>query len=492
MSKEKAFNNWQEVIVDFFENRIIKSDLYKARKYIEEKETKIQKEKNIKKQEGLTKKIIEKQAELSQLRKDAPSTKIRDWIQSSLTQKEKNNTERIPKKIAKGSRIIKTTHVLKFTHSSASNGGILLEKKSNDFILSTASFKRKITLDLAHNNGNLISISRFLGLELNGKLIIDCILQNDFDFLMSFKENEKQLKEWQENIINLIEIEEEREIKTADKAKQLYFPLNNDLKEYHLITPLFASSLCNEVDTVINNLKYKEQAEINEYRNHKKDNKKSPQYHQSLYVDYTNLAVQNFGGEHAKNVSMLNANRSGKVYLFSTQPPTWKSQLKPPISKITVFDNYRYSANTKENIKYLVDFLQRFENIDLSIKDPKKLEWVERWVGYIIDDFLYFVSTIHTLSSGWSAEKNVKLKIEHQYLLDPYRKDEEFQANKKDTDWQVVIIADFSTWLNKQLKNQDKKFTSQSEYSKIWKKIMEQELREYSQIITADNGKNNE
>jgi CRISPR-associated protein Csy1 len=283
-----------------------------------------------------------------------------------------------------------------------------------------------------------------------------------------------------------------REIKTADKAKQLYFPLSKDLKKYHLITPLFASSLCNEVDTVINNLKYKEQAEINKYRNYKKDNQKSPKYHQSLYVDYPNLAVQNFGGEHAKNVSMLNANRSGKVYLFSTQPPTWKSQLKPPISKKSAFDNYPYQANIKENIEYLVNYLLRFEKIELSVKSPEKLKWIEKWTSCIIDDFLYFVSTINALPSSWSAEKNVKLKIEHQYLLDPYRKDETFQAGKKDTDWQVVIVADFSTWLNRQLKNQNKEFTRQKEYSEIWKKLMEQELREYAQIITADNGVNDE
>lgn len=474
MSEEKVFNNWQEVIIDFFENRISKSKLFMARRYIADQEDKIKKEKDEKKLAKLRIARDKKQKELVKLRQNAPITEIRDWIEGNYN-----------KAIAEGDRTIKATHVLKFTHSSSNPGGLLLQEKSDDLLLSTASLKRQLTLDLAHKNGAHISISRFLGLKLSGEMIIDCILRNDFIFLSPFKKDKKQFEEWKNGFSNMVET---REINTADKAKQLYFPLDNSLKEYHLITPLFASSLCNEVDTIISNLKYQEQNEINKYRNHKNDNKKSPKYHQSLYVDYPNLAVQNFGGEHAKNVSMLNANRSGKAYLFSTQPPTWPSQLKPPINKKSLFNNYRYPPNTADNIKYLVEFLLRNEAIDLSIRDPEKQKWLEKWTNYIIDDFLIFVGNIQNLPSGWSNTKGIKLKPEHRYLLDPYREDQEFQANRKNSDWQKSIVNDFSTWLNRQLKNQDKKFTPQKEYSRIWKKVMEKELREYNQTIEASIG----
>jgi len=482
MSKE--FNSWQEVIVDFFENRIenIKSSnpkigckLYKARKYIDDKKSDIEKLESIKNKTTKDEKklataknsIKEKNKELTQLRKDAPSTEIRDWLEKNYS-----------KTVKDGNETIKATHVLKFTHSSSNPGGLLFEEKSNDLLLSTASLKRKLILDLAHKDGAHISISRFFGLELNDKLIIDCILQDDFKFLNPFKKNNKQFNGWKDGFSNMVKI---REMKTADKAKQLYFPINNSVENYHLITPLFASSLCNEVDTMISNLKYKEKKEINKYRNHKKDNKKSPQYHQSLYTDYPNLAVQNFGGKHAKNVSMLNANRSGKAYLFSTQPPTWQSKLKPPTNKKSMFDTYRYSLNTSDNIKFLVEFLLRNENIDLSVRDPEKQKWLEKWTAYIVDDFWFFVGNIHTLPSGWS--KDSKLKPEHRYLLDPYKKDKEFQTSRKNADWQKIVINDFSSWLNKQLKGKDKKFTPQKEYSRTWKKVIKKELREYNQII---------
>ena len=477
MNEEKQFKNWQEVIVNFFENRISKSNLFKARKYIEDKMVEIEKiknpkeEKDIKKLEKLKTARNAKQKELLKFRQDAPATEIRDWIENNYN-----------KQIAEGNRTIKATHVLKFTHSSSNPGGLLLEEKSDDLLLSTASLKRELTLDLAHKNGAHISISRFLGLRLSKKLIIDCILQNNFEFLNPFKKDKEQFEKWKDGFSNLVEI---REMKTADKAKQLYFPLNNNLKKYHLIAPLFASSLCNEVDTIINSIKYKERKEINKYRNHKKDNKKSPKYYQSLYVDYLNLAVQNFGGEHVKNVSMLNANRSGKCYLFSTQPSTWQSQLKPPTNKKSMFDNYRYLPNTSENIKYLVAFLLRNESINLSIRAPEKQKWLEKWTANIISDFWGFVGNIYNLPSGWSNTKGIKLKVEHQYLLDPYRQDKEFQANRKDTDWQKTVVNDFSTWLNKKLKSKDKNFTPQKEYSRTWKKVMSKELREYNQTIEA-------
>lgn len=470
MSKE--FNNWQEVIIDFFENRISKSKLYKARKYIADKDIDIKKEKDVKKLETLKEAKEKKQQELRQLRKDAPETEIRVWIKNYYNKELTIKT-------------IKATHVLKFTHTSSDPGGLLLKEKSDDLLLTTSSLKRKLTLDLAHKNGADISISRFLGLQLSKEMIIDLILKDDFKFLEPFKENKEQLKKWQDGFKNLVE---ETIIRlTADKAKQLYFPIEQNTKEkYHLITPLLASSLANEVNTAITDIKYGEkQKKINECRKNKIGDKKEPKYHSNIYANFPNLAVQNFDKKHPNNVSMLNADRKGEVFLFSAQPPTWQSKLKPPISKKSLFDNYYYSINTADNIKYLVDFLLRNESVDLSIRDPEKQKWLEKWTSYIVDDFWFFVGNIHNFPSGWSNAEGTKLKLEHQYLLDPYKEDKEFQANRKETDWQKIVVNDFSTWLNKQLKNKDKKFTPQKEYSRTWKKVMEKELREYNQIIEA-------
>src|SRR3989338_8670377 len=137
MTKEtKKLETWEEVIVDFFENKVenitnepkVKCLLFNARKFIDEKSKNIEQKNDPKELEKLKKAKEEKEKELNQLRLNAPSTEIRAWIEKTST-----------KKIAEGDRIIKSTHVLRFSHSSSESTGLLLEEKSNDERLTTSS-----------------------------------------------------------------------------------------------------------------------------------------------------------------------------------------------------------------------------------------------------------------------------------------------------------------------------------------------------------------
>lgn len=473
----ESLDSWKKVIINFFEQKIAQSKLYKARDFIHKKDKDISSEKNEKKLEKLIKARKEKQNELNTLRIEAPSTEIRQWIDETSL-----------KKVAVGKRIIKATHVLRFSHSSSLSDGFLLEEKSNDTILTTSSLKKEFTYDLAHNNGALITISRFLALQLSGKLIIDLILEGKYSFFKPFSENQGQFERWSSGFDNLVE---KREIKTTDTAKQIYFPLiNSDQKlsidevKYHLMTPLFSSSLAEEVSTIIRNIKFGEEQE-NVRQQVGGANKNSPKYHAELYVDMPNLAIQKFGGAQPQNVSMLNKNRAGKCYLFSNQPPTWQSQFNPPIYKKSLFD-YFGNSHITEDINYLRDFLLRFENIGLSIKDPKRHKHLERWVNSIIDELLFYTSSIQAIPADWSTTKDIKLKVEHQYFLDPYRDNENFQNKRESTDWQSVVCNDFARWFNNKLTGQDKKFTPQAEHTRLWKKLFEAPLREDTEAIKAD------
>lgn len=168
---------WEDVILNFFEQKVQniktgqKCELFSAREYIEKKEIEIQEIDDEKKRNLAIIAKGKKQKEYEQIRKDAPSTEIREWI---------DKTSEI--NIDIGKRIIKASHVLRFTHGSAKAAGLLLETKENDLLLTTASLKQEFEIDLAHNNGALITVSRFLAQKLNGKQIIDLILNNDFFF----------------------------------------------------------------------------------------------------------------------------------------------------------------------------------------------------------------------------------------------------------------------------------------------------------------------
>jgi CRISPR-associated protein Csy1 len=498
MSKEKTFNNWQEVIVDFFERKIT-SEL---EKYIKEELKEI--DKKFKKENYFNNQELEdffntkkNKPKKSQTSIDFQEEKLKHILSlgqkptelnaEEIELKYQNKLDSITKKYTydiwfsenskKAKSVSFATHVVKLTHSKIDSPSFydsISAKKDNQ--LTTSSLKNK-SIDGAVAGNQFAPIFQFLELELNGKKLASEFADENNNILQDFVKNDNDLKKWNNGFKQSLST---KKISAHPLLKQIYFPVSN--KNYHLLCNVKSSSMAH---VIFENLLGKNEKLAKKM---KRENKYSDVVTNSFYEQ---AKISTTKSNHS-NASQLNGKRGGKINLFSTQPPTWKSQLKPPISKKSAFDNYPYQTNTKENIKYLVNYLLRFENIGLSIKNPEKRKQIEKWASCIIDDFLYFVSTINALPSSWSAEKNVKLKIEHQYLLDPYREDEKFQANKKDTDWQVVIVADFSNWLNSQLKNKDKKFTRQKEYSEIWKKLMEQELREYAQIITADNGVNDE
>ena len=277
---------------------------------------------------------------------------------------------------------------------------------------------------------------------------------------------------------------------------QIYFPLvdadkANESNEYsyHLITPLFSSSMAEEVYSRVRETKFGDiQKKISKQSNENK-------YHAHHLVTFSNLGVQKFGGAQPQNISMLNKGRTfktdpnktwGVTYLLPSQPPTWKNQLKPPVYTKSLFDERFFYQNIKEDIDYLRDFLLRFERIDLSVKNPERRKWIERWLANIIDELLFFAGSIQSLPSGWTAAEDIKLKPAHQYLLDPYRKDVAFQTVRNAADWQSVVCEDFAHWLNRRLLGKDKKFTPQHEHRRMWVTLLEQPLREHGEILDME------
>ncbi|MCG6202246.1 type I-F CRISPR-associated protein Csy1 [Psychromonas antarctica] len=463
MIEEIQNNNWRDVIILFFQTSINTSALAKANKYIEEKSAVLKAESNAQKQERLSASIEKKKLDLDILKSNP--NEIVEWLDANAI-----------KKISVGSRIIKSTHPLKFSHSSAPNDGVLVDCEDELPLLNTASISNDSkTFDMAHNNGALISISRFLALSYGGFSIYDLILENDFCFLDGFYKNKAQLKIWKSGFSELVE---KRNIKSASFTKQIYFPV--DSESYHLLAPLASSTLAESIFTKITNAKYKKRTDY-----FHEDGSLSPR----LIMPQNKNAVIRVGGNNPQNVSMLNRGRNWKLYkdskssygvfyVVSSEPPVWHSQLKAPIYKTNFFYDLSANYEVKENIQYLSDFLTRFENLQLSIKDPKRMRWVEEWVENLTDEVLVYVKNIQTLPAGWSAIEEIKLKPEHQVLLDCYRQDEDFSAMKNSSNWQTVIIQDFAVWLNNRLAEANGKFTPQDAHTKLWMKIFKANFRE--------------
>lgn len=462
---------WENEIIMFFEKNISGSMLFKAKKFIEDKDKSIEKEKDDQKLKKLITSKENKLQELNQLRKEAPHGEIHDWIEAKM----------VKRRLVVGKRSLKSTHVLKFSHSSSVGAGIDIEKDisckiSKKGVLTTENLP-DIIHDIAHSNGNLITISRFLSLTQKRKMIYDFILEDDFSFLEPFSLSEDELTRWKESISNLIE---EKQINTGLLTKQCYFPLNkNKYQNYHLLIPLFSSSMCQKIYSEVRETRFNEPNNI--------AIGKDPLYRDGVFIDFPSLAIQHFGGDYPRNISMLNANRSGQNYLFNTQPPVWQTQLTPPVHYGSMFDVPELSYACTDDIASLQKML--INSLDVY-KRPEVMKGLENWCKSVANEVLTYVSQIQHIESGWSKGSRLsKQAISHCYLLDLYRDDEAFLSGRKNSDWQKTVSGHFARWLNQKLAGKDKQFTPQAEHRKIWQRIFADKLRDYMDIVLIEEGK---
>lgn len=366
------------------------------------------------------------------------------------------------------------THVAKLTHPS-------IKKASSFFVpntrptgkyLDTSSLRRPI-FDDAVDNAAYTPVSSFLKLKVKERTIADHISANDPIPFRWVTNDENLLEEWAHKFSESFKT---KNPKSHFLSKQIYFPIGlvseeSNQFEYHLLCNVKSSSLAHAFFNVLS-APYEEPN--NSYQ-------KAPFI---IFPGKAKIAVTASKKAHA-NVSPLNIKRDGEFYLLSTQPPSWQRQRKPPLNKRSLFDHF-YTSRANEEIKSLRGFLLLFERIDLSIKDPKKKKKIDGWVNQIIEEVMIYATSIQNLPAGWSNTENIRLKLAHQYFLDPYRDDEPFQKARQAADWQTVICADFANWLNGRLKGKDKQFTPQSNHTRMWKKLMEKQLREQAQAIDWD------
>lgn len=358
------------------------------------------------------------------------------------------------------------THVTKLTHSVIDSPSFFnaFETTKNAH-LSTSSLTN-VVIDGAVKGMQYSPVYQFLDLKFNNKKLVSEFGNLETDLLESFAKNKEQMQDWNQGFSAATS---EGKPKAHFLLKQTYFPINKDKPSprYHL--------LCNVVSSS------KAQALYEFSRRNSKDAfkiKSSNKYSNETYFNFPNRASISITASNHGNASQLNNKRGGRLGLFSCQPPVWHSQLKPPIYSRSFFYELSRNYEVKENIQYLADFLTRFENLQLSIKDPKRMRWVEQWIANLADEVLVYVKSIQALPAGWSAKKEVKLKSEHQVLLDCYRQDEDFSSMKSSSDWQAVIIQDFAAWLNNRLIKVNEKFTPQDAHTKLWMKIFKANLRE--------------
>lgn len=231
-------------------------------------------------------------------------------------------------------------------------------------------------------------------------------------------------------------------------AKQLYWLIGNDPHDdagYHLLAPLYASSLAHSVYQTVQDDRFSEQAKA------AREAKKAGVFSERPVREYPQLAVQQLGGTNPQNISQLNSERRGNNFLLASLPPTWRSvDLKPLLGADSMFHRYSRRDEVKRLLKALLAFLKSHPARNVETRERRA-----EWVNALIDEFLQLSAELRSLPPGWSQTPACHLGGAQKHWLDPDGVARACAASSQPlpTDSPEQISTAFANWLNAQLRD---------------------------------------
>ena len=360
-------------------------------------------------------------------------------------------------------QIRRVTHAIKYSHPDAKGSSLFSidNPAAGENLVGTHSLAEPVA-DVV-GNAAALDVYKFLRQEINGTTLLE-LARSDSDVLLEAFGGDDDARDWMKSFADIDNL---GETPASHKlAKQTYWLVDEDA--YHLLAPLFPSSLVQYQYERIHHDRFSEETKAaREARG-----KNAPHAHG--YREYPNLAIVKFGGTKPQNISQLNSERHGEAWLLPSLPPEWKNTgLKPPCRVETIFGRWIISFRLiREPVQILGKFLRKTDHNNVATRNTRA-----ELTHQIIDEVLMLAVRIQQLPSGWSADPECRLSQAEQFWLDPGRADEdgEFRATRAATDWRNAVTDSFARWLNLQL-NSDEAPMADAERDH-WRKELNDELR---------------
>lgn len=294
-------------------------------------------------------------------------------------------------------------------------------------------------------NAAALDVYKLLKLKLGELSLLDALLADDADALAALSDDAEEAAAWAEAFRALVQ---PRGTATSHTfAKQLYWLAEDDPLDdthYHLLAPLYASSLAHRVFQTLNEDRFGEAAKA--ARQARRDNAEHPHG----YAEYPSLAVQKLGGTKPQNISQLNSERGGNNYLLGSLPPQWKSRgILAPLSTDSVFPRFGRSPSVRKTIRELRSFLESDPPPTMETRNQR-----DAFIDALLDELVSFAAELQqALPQGWTLDEDCELVREEQLWLDPHRTEEDtaFRSDWEWMDWPSQIGKRFGNWLNNQL-----------------------------------------
>ena len=337
-------------------------------------------------------------------------------------------------------QIQRVTHALKFTHPKARGSSLSSTGNPHAGPLEVGTHTLGTTLPAdVVGDAAALDVYKFLNLTIDGHSLLQLAEARNPALAAAFSADGLEAETWMAAFATL---PEPNGAPASHKlAKQLYWPLEDG--GYHLLAPLFPTSLVHVVWAGIRQDRFSDEAKAARAAHREK------RPHAHGYREYPDMAIQNFGGTKPQNISQLNSERYGENWLLCSAPPIWQSvPVSPPLYMDSVFAR-RFGRRTevRQLTRALRKFLEKAAGADSNIRiRNKRAELVDE----ITDELFQFAAEIQDMEAGWSARPECRLNAAEQCWLDPQRAevDEEFAGRYRCGDWQAEIGLRFGNWLN--------------------------------------------
>ncbi|MDE5833466.1 MAG: type I-F CRISPR-associated protein Csy1, partial [Desulfovibrio sp.] len=330
------------------------------------------------------------------------------------------------------------THAVKYIHPDARGAGVY-----DDQTNFPPGFVGRNTENLVEDvvgNAAALDVFKFLKLEYEGKSLLRRVREDDKSLALAFSDNDVLAKSWIASFKNLFDAEKKPYSHTL--AKQIYFPLPDG--GYHLLAPLFPTSLVQETQNIIREDRFGE--EVKTARAARRDGL----YREGGYKEYPGLLTQKFGGSKPQNISQLNSERHGENWLLPSCPPDWNSGLpRLPLGVKSVFGKVLNSQPAiRDAKKALKEFLEKasgnYTNINIR---NKRAELFDK----MVDTLAQWSATIREAEPGWTMDPDCDLAEDECMWLDPHRgeMDPDWGQRRETGVWITSVSADAANWVNR-------------------------------------------
>lgn len=336
------------------------------------------------------------------------------------------------------------THSLKPTHPDAKGSSLFREPRqlSPSTAVGTHCLGSEFEVDVV-GNAAALDVYKLLKLELAGQSLLELAEAGDADLAAALSPDPAQANTWMQAFASLAQARGRPSSHT--NAKQLYWLAGvdaHDEKAFHLLAPLYPTSLVQSVYLQLQDDRFSEDAKA------ARAAKKAGEFHARPVREYPKLAIQKLGGTKPQNISQLNSERRGDNCLLASLPPVWESA---DVRALLNVDSLFKVFGRRKEVKRLILALKRFL-VTNPVSNLDTRRQVKDWLAELIDELMFYQAELMGLQPGWSRAAGCDLPLAQRVWLDPDT-DQVGGPRISPGDAADEVANDFARWVNGQLRD---------------------------------------